>query len=83
MKRVKLSEEMDAQPPRYVVWSTDTIDMCDPFQRRWYVRQVLLHGRAADIRALDLDEIARLLPELDLPPHIDGLWRAYLEHVHA
>ena len=69
---------MSTSPPRHIVWSTDTLDLDDPFQRRWYVQQVLVHGRAEDIRALDLEEVARLLPELDLPDHIDRLWRLYL-----
>lgn len=68
---------------RAVVWSTDTLDLTDPFQRRWYVQQVLLHGRAEDVRTLDLDEVATLLPELQLPPHLAALWRAFLEGRHA
>lgn len=38
-------------PPRYIVWSTDTLDLSDLFQRTWCLRQVLLHGREQDIRA--------------------------------
>lgn len=67
------------KPPRHIVWSTDTVDLSDPFQRRWYMRQVLLHGRAEDIRGLDLDEVAALLDDLDLPPHLHRLWKMYLE----
>ena len=70
---------MGRQFPRHIVWSTDDLDLSDPFQRRWYIRQVLLHGRVEDVRALDLDEVARLLPDLHLPAHIDRLWRSYLE----
>jgi hypothetical protein len=70
-------------PPRHIVWSTDKIDLSDPFQKKWYIRQVLLHGRSEDIRELDLDELADLLDDLDLPPHIDGLWRLFLEERHA
>ena len=65
--------------PRHIVWSTDKLDMTDPFQRRWYLRQVLLYGRAEDIRLLDLDEVESVLDELDLPPDIDRLWRTFLE----
>jgi len=43
------------KPPRHIVWSTDLLDLSDPFQRRWYIRQVLLHGRTEDIRTLDLN----------------------------
>jgi hypothetical protein len=65
--------------PRHIVWSTDALDLDDPFQRRWYLRQVLLHGRAEDIRKLDLSQVARLLPALDLPSDIQRLWRNYLK----
>jgi hypothetical protein len=75
---------MNTELPRHLVWSTDTLDTKDPFQRRWYVQQVLLHGRAEDVRALDLEEVARLLPELILPPHIERLWRSFLkEHTRG
>nr|WP_290665318.1 hypothetical protein [Ardenticatena sp.] len=70
---------MTHKPPRHIVWSTDTVDLADPFQRRWYIRQVLLYGRAEDIRKLDLDEVASQLRELDLPPHVESLWQAFLE----
>jgi hypothetical protein len=69
---------MKKEFPRHIVWSTDTLDVTDPFQRRWYIRQVLLHGNAEDVRTLDLDEIAALLPELDLPRDIERLWQSYL-----
>jgi len=26
-------------PPVYIVWSTDQVDLSDPFQRRWYIQQ--------------------------------------------
>ena len=64
--------------PRYIVWSTDHVDQSDPFQRRWLLRQILTHGRAEDIRALDWDEIKRELDQLDLPNEIDRLWSAAL-----
>ena len=67
------------KPPRHIVWSTNKIDLTDPVQRRWYIRRVLLHGRAADIRTLDLAEVAALLDELNLPEPVYRLWRAFLE----
>ena len=67
-------------PPRHLVWSTDQIDLDDPFQRKWYIRQVLTHGMAQDVAALDLDEIARLLDELNLPHEIYSLWARFLEY---
>jgi hypothetical protein len=39
------------RPPNYIVWSTDRVDLSDPFQRRWYLQQVLTHGRLEDISA--------------------------------
>ena len=70
---------MSTDLPRHVVWSTDALDLSDPFQRRWYIQQVLLHGRAQDIRSLDLGEVASLLDDLNLPPHLYKLWKAFLE----
>jgi hypothetical protein len=67
------------RPPTYIVWSTDQIDLSDPFQRRWYIQQVLTHGRAEDIRALKLDEIAAVLDEITLPEDVRSLWQQFLE----
>jgi len=69
--------------PRYIVWSTDRIDTADPFQRRWLLRQILTHGRAEDVRALDMQEIKRELETLDLPPHLNSLWKHFLESEYA
>jgi hypothetical protein len=66
-------------PPPHIVWSTDTVDLADPFQRKWYIRQVLTYGLAKDIGALDLDEVASLLDDLRLPPHLHDLWKRFLE----
>jgi len=66
-------------PPRHIVWSTDSLDLDDPFQRRWYYRQVLLHGREEDVRTLDLSELAELLDDLDLPRDVESIWRAFLK----
>ena len=74
---------MIVHPPRYIVWSTDAVDLNDPFQRRWLLRQTLTHGRAEDIRALDLEEIRLELDQLDLPKEIESLWRRYLEYLDA
>ncbi len=64
--------------PRHLVWSTDNLDLNDPVQRRWYIRQVLLHGRAEDIRTLDLKEVAALLDELNLPEPVYRLWKTFV-----
>jgi len=74
---------MIVHPPRHLVWSTDTIDLSDPFQKRWLLRQTLMHGRAEDVRALKIEEIRRELDQLDLPKEIENLWRRYLEYLDA
>jgi hypothetical protein len=66
-------------PPPHIAWSTDRVDLADPFQRQWYLRQVLIYGRSEDIRTLDLDELAACLDDLHLPPHLHRLWKAFLE----
>ncbi len=70
-------------PPRRIAWSTDRADLADPFQRKWYIRQVLLHGNAQDIQALDVEEVARLLDDLALPRYIYALWSRFLETRHV
>jgi hypothetical protein len=67
------------RPPRHIVWSTDQLDLSDPFQRRWYLRQVLLNGRAEDIARLDFTEVERDLDSLQLPDHLAQLWKRFLE----
>ena len=66
-------------PPRHLVWSTDRLDLADPFQRKWYIRQVIEHGRAEDVAGLDLDEVAHLLDELNLSAQLYSLWARLLE----
>jgi hypothetical protein len=69
------------QPKRYIVWSKNEIDLADPWQRKWYIQQVLTHGRAEDIAELDWEEIKQLLPEFNLPREIRCLWEDYFNHV--
>ncbi len=69
------------QPKRYIVWSKNEIDLADPWQRKWYLQQVLTHGRAEDIAELDWEEIKQLLPELNLPKEVRRLWEDYFNHV--
>jgi len=33
----------------YIVWSKDKINLKDPFQRKWYIKQTLTYGRTEDI----------------------------------
>lgn len=72
---------MIVHPPRHIVWSTEALDLSDPFQKRWLLRQTLMRGRAEDIRNLSLDEIRLELDYLDLPAEIHSLWRRYLGYV--
>ncbi len=65
---------MKIKPKRYIVWSTDEIDLDNPFQRKWYIEQVLIHGRTEDIRDLDWGEVRKLLPELTLPKEVRSVW---------
>ena len=66
------------KPKRYIVCSTDKeINLDDPFQRKWYIQQVLTYGRTEDIMELDWEEVMRLLPELRLPEAIKALWEEY------
>jgi len=69
---------MKIKPKKYIVWSTEKeIDLNNPWQRRWYIKQVLTNGRAEDIAELDWGEIKNLLVELDLPKDIKSLWEDY------
>jgi hypothetical protein len=67
------------KPPRHLVWSTDEVDLDNPFQRRWFLTQVLTHGLAEDIRQLDLEEAAREIDNLHLPKEVESLWRTFLD----
>lgn len=66
-------------PPPHIVWSTQHLDLADSFQRGWYLRQVLSHGRTADTRNLDLGEVEHALDTLQLPAEIWQLWKRFLE----
>jgi hypothetical protein len=70
-------------PPTYIVWSTDQVDLSDPFQRRWYMQQVLTHGRMEDISTLDLKEVADALDSLSLSEDVRSLWQRFLEFRRA
>lgn len=72
---------MKIKPPRHIVWSTETIDLDGSFQRRWFLKQVLTHGLAKDIRQLDIREVAAELDHLNLPGDIYALWKTYLQEI--
>jgi len=68
---------MKAKLKRYIVRSNDEIDLDNPFSRKYYIQEVLIRGRAEDVKEMDLEEVKRLLPELTLPKHILSLWDDY------
>ncbi len=46
------------KPKRHIVWFHDRdIDLSNPGEALRYYEQVLTHGRAEDIRQLDLDAV--------------------------
>jgi hypothetical protein len=66
--------------PRHIVWSIDkaeNIDLSDPENRRWWIKQVLMNGRMEHIRGLELDEVEKIPPGLYLPRPIKILWSDY------
>jgi len=63
------------RPKRYIVWSKN--DLTDSWQRKWYIQQVLNHGRAEDISQIDWEEIRSLMGELNLLPAVRRLWEDY------
>jgi hypothetical protein len=69
--------------PNHIVWSTDQIDLSDPFQKRWYIQQVLTHGKAEDLRTLDLEEVRRVFDQITLPMDVRNLWQNFLEMIRA
>ncbi|GIK56800.1 MAG: hypothetical protein HND44_08330 [Chloroflexi bacterium] len=51
--------------------------------REWYVKRVLTHGTADDIRAIGLETIHAYLPHLYLPQDIREFWDWYFSQPHA
>ncbi len=67
------------QPKRYIVWSKNEIDLEDPWQRKWYIQQVLTHGRSEDVIQLDWEEIGMFFREISLPYEVRSLWEDYFD----
>jgi hypothetical protein len=67
------------QPKRYIVWSKNEIDLEDPWQRKWYIQQVLTHGRSEDVIQLDWEEIGIIFSEISLPHEVRSLWEDYFD----
>lgn len=64
---------------KYIVWyaDLDKLDLKDPWVKKWWIQQVLIHGRLEDIRQLDFSEIKSLLSNLYLNYEIKSLWEDY------
>ena len=67
------------RPKRYIVWSKNEIDLADPWQRKWYIQQVLTYGRAEDVAQINWDEVSSFISELRLPQEVKGLWEDYFD----
>ncbi len=65
------------KPKRYIVWAKREVDLNDPLQRKWYMSQVLTHGRAEDVAELDWEEVRSILKEIILPSSVRRLWEGY------
>ncbi|MBW1690625.1 MAG: hypothetical protein DRG87_10880 [Deltaproteobacteria bacterium] len=65
------------RPKRYIVWSKNEIDLEDPWQRKWFIQQVLSHGRSEDVAQLDWEEISKVLKEISLSQEVRNLWEDY------
>jgi hypothetical protein len=63
----------------YIVWYADInkLDLKDPRARKWWIQQVLIHGRLEDVKELNFDEVKKLLPSLHLDYKIKSLWEDY------
>ncbi len=66
---------------KHIVWyaNLDKLDFSDPWVRKWWVEQVLIHGRMEEVAELDFREVEKLLPTLNLPKDVRGLWEDYFQ----
>lgn len=64
-----------------MVWyaDLDKLDLKDPWVKKWWIQQVLIHGRLEDIIKLDFGEIKKTLPSLQLDYKIKSLWEDYFK----
>ena len=65
----------------HIVWyaDMDRLDLKDPWLKKWWIQQVLVHGRLEDISQLDFNEVKSVLPSLRIPKKIKSLWEDYFE----
>ena len=69
----------------HIVWYADLekIDLSDPWVRKWWIQQVLIHGRLEDIKKLDFNEVRKTLSSLHLDSKIKSLWEDYFRYQDA
>ena len=67
----------------HIVWYADLekLDLKDPWLKKWWIQQVLIHGRFEDISRINFAEIKKILPNLRLPKKIASLWEDYFERI--
>lgn len=63
----------------HIVWyaDLDKLDLKDPWLKKWWIQQVLIHGRLEDLSHLDFKEVKKVLPFLRLTKKIKSLWEDY------
>lgn len=66
----------------HIVWyaDLDKLDLEDPWLKKWWIRQVLIHGRFEDIAKMDFGTIKKLLPVLRISRKIGSLWEDYFKY---
>ena len=64
---------------RYIVWSAnpEKLNLSDSWTKKWWLKQILTHGRKEDIKELNLKEVEVYMKKLDLPSDFASLWRDY------
>lgn len=63
----------------HITWFNDPrrMNLRDPRQKREWLQMVLRRGTTQDIQKLNLKEVRRFLPRLNLPPEVKALWQNY------
>ena len=69
----------DLNKLKHIVWYADLekLDFNNPFVKKWWLEQVLIHGTINDVKKLDFNEIQKKLPQLNLPIVVKSLWEDY------
>ena len=66
--------------PKHIYWSASKpveVDLTDPAQKKWWIKQVLTNGTMEDVCTLDPEDIRECLPHLQLPRPVRALWSDY------